>query len=170
MVEALPSDRTDQTFSVTVLPRRAASDRSVACAHRPYSAPDRITVDAILVADQVTRGFIPRKCFGDLSSNPLRSRITRHAKDFFVSLAICRSLLVASMSFERTDYLLLAQDTSLTMHDIARQEHITAGYIYILRRLRWLAPDITTAIVNGQQPRQLNAQKLMRLTAQLPAD
>jgi site-specific DNA recombinase len=74
------------------------------------------------------------------------------------------------MSFERTDYLLLAQDTSLTMHDIARQEHITAGYIYILRRLRWLAPDITTAIVNGLQPRQLNAQKLMRLTAQLPAD
>jgi site-specific DNA recombinase len=64
----------------------------------------------------------------------------------------------------------LAQDTNLTVHDIARQEHITAGYIYILLRLRWLAPDITTAIVNGRQPPQLNAQKLMRLTAQLPAD
>jgi site-specific DNA recombinase len=64
----------------------------------------------------------------------------------------------------------LDQDTHLTVHDIARQEHITAGYIYILLRLRWLAPDITTAIVNGRQPPQLNAQKLMRLTAQLPAD
>ncbi len=64
----------------------------------------------------------------------------------------------------------LAQDTSLTVHDIARQERITAGYIYILLRLRWLAPDITTAIINGRQPPQLNAQKLMRLTAQLPAD
>jgi hypothetical protein len=37
-------------------------------------------------------------------------------------------------------------------------------------RLPWLAPDITTAIVNGQQPLQLNAKKLMRLAAHLPAD
>jgi len=51
----------------------------------------------------------------------------------------------------------LAQDTSLSVHDIARQEHISAGYIYILLRLRWLAPDITTAIVNGRQPPQLKA-------------
>ena len=41
--------------------------------------------------------------------------------------------------------------------------------IFVLR-LRWLAPDITTAIVNGRQPPQLNAKRLMRLTAQLPAD
>jgi site-specific DNA recombinase len=53
---------------------------------------------------------------------------------------------------------LLAQDTSLTVHDIARQEHITAGYIYILLRLRWLAPDITTATINGRQAPQLNAR------------
>jgi len=32
-----------------------------------------------------------------------------------------------------------------------------------------LAPDITTAIVNGRQPPQLNAKKLKRLTAQLPS-
>jgi hypothetical protein len=41
---------------------------------------------------------------------------------------------------------------------------------YALLRLPWLAPDVTTAIVNGQQPLQLNAKKLMRLTAHLPAD
>ena len=64
----------------------------------------------------------------------------------------------------------LAQDTSLTVHDIAREERVTAAYIYILLRLRWLAPDITTAIVNGRQPLQLNAKKLMRLTAHLPGD
>jgi site-specific DNA recombinase len=39
-----------------------------------------------------------------------------------------------------------------------------------LLRLPWLAPDITTAIVNGRQPTQLNAMKLMRLTAGLPID
>jgi hypothetical protein len=64
----------------------------------------------------------------------------------------------------------LAQDTSLTVHDIAREERVTAAYIYILLRLRWLAPDITTAIVNGRQPLQLNAKKLMRLTAHPPGD
>jgi IS5 family transposase len=42
--------------------------------------------------------------------------------------------------------------------------------IYALLRLPWLAPDITAAIVNGRQPPQLNAKKLMRLTAHLPAD
>jgi DNA invertase Pin-like site-specific DNA recombinase len=64
----------------------------------------------------------------------------------------------------------LAENTSLTVHDIARDQTITSKYLYILLRLRWLAPDITTAIVNGRQPPQLNAKRLMRLTAQLPAD
>jgi hypothetical protein len=64
----------------------------------------------------------------------------------------------------------LAEDTSLTVHDVAHEERVTAAYLYILLRLRWLAPDITTAIVNGRQPPQLNAKKLMRLTAHLPSD
>jgi hypothetical protein len=64
----------------------------------------------------------------------------------------------------------VAQDTSLSVHDIAREERVTAAYIYTLLRLPWLAPDITTAIVNGRQPPQLNAKKLMRLTAHLPGD
>jgi DNA invertase Pin-like site-specific DNA recombinase len=63
----------------------------------------------------------------------------------------------------------LAENTTITVHDIAREEHVTAAYLYTLLRLRWLAPDITTAVVNGRQPPQLNAKKLMRLTAQLPA-
>ena len=64
----------------------------------------------------------------------------------------------------------LLADTRLSVHDVARQERVTAAYIYTLLRLPWLAPDITTAIVNGQQPPQLNAKKLKRLTARLPGD
>jgi site-specific DNA recombinase len=64
----------------------------------------------------------------------------------------------------------LTQNTNLTVHDVAREERVTAAYVYTLLRLPWLAPDITTAIVNGRQPPQLNAKKLMRLTAHLPAD
>ncbi len=62
----------------------------------------------------------------------------------------------------------LAEDTTLTVHDIAHEERVTSDYLYIVLRLRWLAPDITTAIANGQQPPQLNAKRLMRLTARLP--
>src|SRR5665811_1975478 len=42
------------------------------------------------------------------------------------------------------------------------------GELLTLLRLPWLAPDIITAVVNGRQPPQLNAKKLMRVTAHLP--
>jgi site-specific DNA recombinase len=64
----------------------------------------------------------------------------------------------------------LLQNTKLTVHDIAREERVSAAYIYTLLRLPWLAPAITTAIVNGRQPPQLKAMRLMRLTARLPID
>jgi site-specific DNA recombinase len=64
----------------------------------------------------------------------------------------------------------LIRNTEMTVHDIAREEHVSAAYIYNLLRLPWLAPDITTAIVNGRQPQQLNAMILMRRASRLPAD
>jgi DNA invertase Pin-like site-specific DNA recombinase len=64
----------------------------------------------------------------------------------------------------------LSQNTGLTVHDIARQERVTAAYIYTLLRLPWLAPDITTAIVNGRQPQQFNAKTLMAEASRLPVD
>jgi site-specific DNA recombinase len=64
----------------------------------------------------------------------------------------------------------LGRNTELTVHDVAREEHVTAAYIYTLLRLPWLAPDITTAIVNGRQPQQLNAKMLMRNASRLPMD
>jgi DNA invertase Pin-like site-specific DNA recombinase len=64
----------------------------------------------------------------------------------------------------------LCQDTNLTVRDIAREEGITSAYVYTLLRLRWLAPDITTAIVNGRQPLQLSAKFLMLRASRLPID
>jgi site-specific DNA recombinase len=52
----------------------------------------------------------------------------------------------------------LAENTNLTVHDIARERQVTAAYVYTLLRIPWLAPDITTAIVSGRQPPQLNAK------------
>ena len=62
----------------------------------------------------------------------------------------------------------LIHNNKLTMHDIAREEQVSAAYIYSLLRLPWLAPDITTAIINGRKPPQLTAQTLMRLTPRSP--
>jgi hypothetical protein len=64
----------------------------------------------------------------------------------------------------------LNQNTDLTVHDVAREERVTPAYIYALLRLPWLAPDITTDIVNGRQPHQLSAKSLMCKASRLPAD
>ena len=64
----------------------------------------------------------------------------------------------------------LMQSTDLTLHAIASQERVTPGYISRLLRLPSLAPDIVTAIVNGKNPPQLTAKKLMRLALQIPVD
>jgi site-specific DNA recombinase len=62
------------------------------------------------------------------------------------------------------------QNKDLTLHAIASQDHLTPGYISRLLRLPSLAPDIITAIVSGKNPPQLTAEKLMRLTLELPVD
>jgi site-specific DNA recombinase len=64
----------------------------------------------------------------------------------------------------------LTQNTDLTVHVIASQERVSANYVYRLLRLPTLAPDIISAIVNGKNPPQLTAKKLMRLTPQIPVD
>lgn len=62
----------------------------------------------------------------------------------------------------------LMQNTDLNVHMIARQERVSANYVYRLLRIPSLAPDIVTAILNGKNPPQLTAKRLMRLTPQIP--
>ncbi|MGH7840682.1 MAG: hypothetical protein ACREQT_04095 [Candidatus Binataceae bacterium] len=64
----------------------------------------------------------------------------------------------------------LIQNSKLSVHDIAREERVSAAHLYSLLRLPWLAPDITAAIICGRKPPQLTAQTLMRLTPRLPTD
>src|SRR5258708_34022126 len=69
MVDALASDRSDQSFGEPVLPRRAWSDRFVADAHAAQSVPDGSAVDPIPIADLVSRGLLPRECLRDLAGD-----------------------------------------------------------------------------------------------------
>src|SRR5258706_15014280 len=75
MVDALASDRSDQSCGEAVLPSRAWSDRYVADAHSSQSMPDGNAIDLIAIADQVARGLIPRECLCDLARDPVRGRM-----------------------------------------------------------------------------------------------
>jgi hypothetical protein len=56
----------------------------------------------------------------------------------------------------------------ILLFNIASAEGVSSAYIYTLLRLRWLAPSIVTAIVDGRQPDKFTASRLMRLSARLP--
>ena len=55
------------------------------------------------------------------------------------------------------------------LEDIAREERVTSSYATRLVRLTFLAPDIVAAILAGQQPAGLTANKLM-VDTRLPLD
>jgi DNA invertase Pin-like site-specific DNA recombinase len=113
---------------------------------------------------------------GDILTLAVAARLTRVGRELKMLVAghndraTVDSSLLRIIARAHDIQTRLVRDTSLSVHEIARQERVTAAYIYTLLRLPWLAPDITTAIVNGHQPPQLNAMKLMRLTARLPSD
>ena len=59
MVEALASDRSDQPFNMTVLPRRTGRDRPISDAHRTQPECDRDTMGGVTIADEVARRLVP---------------------------------------------------------------------------------------------------------------
>ena len=50
---------------------------------------------------------------------------------------------------------------SLPFAALAKREGVSPSYFTRLVRLSYLAPDITQAILEGRQPRELNADKLL---------
>src|SRR6516162_5226938 len=78
MIEALASDRSDQPFNMTVLPRRAWRDRPISNTHDSQPARDRHTVGGVAVADEVARCLIPWERFGYLLRDPLGGWIRGH--------------------------------------------------------------------------------------------
>ena len=58
----------------------------------------------------------------------------------------------------------LKQDSQLTLTSIAKAEDVSPSYVTRLLRLSYLAPDIVAAIVDGRQPLELTAHRLMGQT------
>ena len=72
MIQALAAKRPDQAFNIWVLPGRARCDRAVANPRFFPPVRESLSVSTIIVAGQIARRRIPRKCLGDLLCQPLR--------------------------------------------------------------------------------------------------
>ena len=70
VVKAFPSDRTDQPFSISILPRGARRRRSIADAYRSKSADKDLTIGAVAVTNEIAGSLLPPACLRDLICDP----------------------------------------------------------------------------------------------------
>ena len=70
--------------------------------------------------------------------------------------SLIRLLIRAFAVREKLDH-----NPNLSMHQIADAEDVVPSYVTRLLRLAFLAPDIVTALVEGRQPIELTAKRLM---------
>src|SRR6202165_339611 len=80
VVKAFASDRTDQPFGVSILPRGAWRRWSVANAHRSKSSDEDIAIGLIAIADQIVGSPFPAESFRELICHPFCGRMRRDAK------------------------------------------------------------------------------------------
>src|ERR1700694_2160677 len=88
VVKAFPSDRTDQPFSICVLPRGARRCRSVANAHRSKSTDKDLTIGPVPVTNEIAGSLFPPACFRDLICDPFRGWMRCDAKPQNMSPAV----------------------------------------------------------------------------------
>src|ERR1700733_14600166 len=88
VVKAFPSDRTDQPFSISILPRGARRCRSIADAYRSESADKDLTIGAVPVANEIAGSLFPPACFRDLICDPFCGRMRCDAKPQNMSPAL----------------------------------------------------------------------------------
>ena len=66
-------------------------------------------------------------------------------------------LLIRARRFNAT----LVRSDDVRFAALAKRERVSPSYLTRLVRLSYLAPDITQAILDGRQPRDLTADKLL---------
>ncbi len=70
VVNAFPSDRTDQPFGICVLPRGTRRCWPVANAYRSEFANKDLTIGPVSVTNEIARSLFPSECFRDLICDP----------------------------------------------------------------------------------------------------
>ena len=75
VVKAFPSDRTDQPFSISILPRGARRRRSIADAYRSESADKDLTIGPVPVTNEIAWSLFSAVGFRDLICDPFCGRM-----------------------------------------------------------------------------------------------
>src|SRR6188472_1767085 len=89
MIEALASDRADESFAIAVLPWRSRRCRSVANAHRWDAARKCLAVDPVPITDEIVWRALPTTCLRDSGSG--RNGSSRRRASEGLREAICTS-------------------------------------------------------------------------------
>src|SRR5882757_10461524 len=71
MVKAIPADRSDEPLRTSVLPWRSWCDRPISNAHRSKPSGKDTAIDAIPVANDISRRLLPPVCLGQLANGRL---------------------------------------------------------------------------------------------------
>lgn len=122
-----------------------------------------------------TRGRTSDKESEDILTLKVKARLQRVGREMRMLVENAHDQMLADPGLLRIiarahDIQARLVSTDLPLHAIANQERVTPGYISRLLRLPLLAPDIVTAIVNGKNPPQLTAKRLMRSALEIPID
>src|ERR1700745_427297 len=80
MIDAFPADRTDQPFSISVLPWGARRRRPITNAHGSKSSEKDLTIDHIEIGDEMAGSLVPAAGFRELIGNPFRGRMRGDAQ------------------------------------------------------------------------------------------
>src|SRR5258707_5110756 len=88
VVKAFPSDRTDQPFSISILPRGARRRRSIADAYRSESTDKNLTISAVPVTNEIAGSLLPPAGFRDLICDPFCGWMRCDAKPQNMSPAV----------------------------------------------------------------------------------
>jgi len=78
VIEAFPSDRSNQAFDIARLPGGSRCREYFSDAHAADLSPKHVATDGVPIAKQVARSRIPGECLKDLICGPFSSRMGRY--------------------------------------------------------------------------------------------
>src|ERR1700704_1680170 len=91
MVKTIPPDRSDKPLRTSVLPWRSWCDRPIPYAHRSETAQKDFAIDAIPVANNISRRLLPPLCLGQWPGNPFGARMRGYTQPQKLTAAVSQN-------------------------------------------------------------------------------
>jgi hypothetical protein len=90
VIQALSSNRSDQSLEMGVLPRTPGCSQDFVHAHAFRHLAEFQPVRAVAIAQQIPRRMVPRKCLQKLSGGPFCGGVCGHRKMHQTSTVMAR--------------------------------------------------------------------------------